>query len=90
LRTHNQQQRGSGEAGEETCLRGRISLGLGATLTTPYLQFEKEAQAGLGLPSGVDSPFCRSATQWAGSVRFAVFRSADVVYEDRWGQPYGD
>jgi nitroreductase len=31
------------------------ALGLGATLTTPYLQFEKEAEAALGLPSGVHS-----------------------------------
>jgi nitroreductase len=28
------------------------ALGLGATLTTPYLQFEKEAEAALGLPPG--------------------------------------
>jgi len=31
------------------------ALGLGATLTTLYLQFEKEAEAALGLPSGVHS-----------------------------------
>jgi len=29
------------------------ALGLGATLTTLYLQFEKEAETALGLPSGV-------------------------------------
>jgi hypothetical protein len=31
------------------------ALGLGATLTTLYLQFEKEAEATLGLPPGVHS-----------------------------------
>src|ERR1700719_3209057 len=31
------------------------ALGLGATLTTLYLQFEREAEAALGLPSGVHS-----------------------------------
>src|ERR1700759_3901464 len=31
------------------------TLGLGATLTTLYLQFEKEAEAALGLPPGVHS-----------------------------------
>jgi nitroreductase len=31
------------------------ALGLGATLTTLYLQFEKEAEAALGLLSGVHS-----------------------------------
>src|SRR3984893_4374063 len=31
------------------------ALGLGATLTTPYLQFEKEAEAALDLPPGVHS-----------------------------------
>jgi hypothetical protein len=31
------------------------ALGLGATLTTLYLQFENEAEAALGLPPGVHS-----------------------------------
>jgi nitroreductase len=31
------------------------ALGLGATLTTLYLNFEKEAEAALGLPPGVHS-----------------------------------
>jgi nitroreductase len=51
------------------------ALGLGATLTTLYLQFEKEAEAALGCrrPS-TRMRCCRSATLWAGSVQFAVFR----------------
>jgi nitroreductase len=67
------------------------ALGLGATLTTLYLQFEKEAEAALGLPPGVHSyallpigyPMGR-----CGSVRRVPL--ADAVYEDRWGQPYRD
>ena len=38
-----------------TCCSRRRALGLGATLTTLYLQFEKEAEAALGLPPGVHS-----------------------------------
>jgi nitroreductase len=67
------------------------ALGLGATLTTLYLQFEKEAEAALGLPPGVHSyallpigyPMCRF-----GPVRRVAL--ADVVYEDRWGETYWD
>jgi nitroreductase len=53
------------------------ALGLGATLTTLYLQFEKEAEAALGLPPTVHSYMrcCRSATRWAGLGQSAVFRS---------------
>jgi hypothetical protein len=32
-----------------------VALGLGATLTTLYLSFEKKAEAALGLPAGVHS-----------------------------------
>src|SRR5246127_150241 len=67
------------------------ALGLGATLTTLYLSFEKEAEAVLGLPPGVHSyallpigypmgPF--------GPVRRVPL--ADMVYEGRWGQPNRD
>src|SRR6201998_3684114 len=67
------------------------ALGLGATLTTLYLQFEKEAEAALGLPRGVHS----YALLPIGSPmdRFRPVRRAplaDVVYEDRWCQPYRD
>jgi hypothetical protein len=51
------------------------ALGPGATLTTLYLQFEKEAEAALGLPPGVHSmPCCQSATRWAVSDQSVVFR----------------
>jgi nitroreductase len=66
------------------------ALGLGATLTTLYLQFEKEAEAAMGLPPGVHSYAILSIGYPLG--RFGPVRRgalADVVYEDRWGQAYG-
>jgi nitroreductase len=64
------------------------ALGLGATLTTLYLQFEKEAEAALGLPPGVHSyallPIGYPMGRFGPVRRVAL---ADVVYEDRWGQP---
>jgi nitroreductase len=66
-------------------------LGLGATLTTLYLQFEKEAEAALGLPPGVHSyallPIGYPMGRFGPVHRIAL---ADVVYEDRWGQAYRD
>jgi nitroreductase len=67
------------------------ALGLGATFTTLYLGFEKEAEAALGLPDGVHSyaiiPVGYPMGRF-GSVRRVAL--ADVVFEDRWGQPYRD
>src|SRR5216684_3348078 len=52
------------------------ALGLGATLTTLYLQFEKEAEAALGLPPGVHSYALLAIGYPIGRFgRFAVFRS---------------
>jgi hypothetical protein len=59
------------------------ALGLGATLTTLYLPFEKEAEAALGLPSGVQ--------RW----RFLVIRDAKVTqtvgayYKRAWDEQVG-
>jgi nitroreductase len=67
------------------------ALGLGATLTTLYLQFEKEAEAALGLPLNVHSYALLPIGYPMG--RFGPVRRvplADVVYEDRWGEPYRD
>src|ERR1700732_3568315 len=65
------------------------ALGLGATLTTLYLQFEKEAEAALGLPPNVHSyallPIGYPMGRFGPVRRVAL---ADVVYEDRWGQPF--
>jgi nitroreductase len=67
------------------------ALGLGATLTTLYLGFEKEAEAALGLPDGVHSYAIIPVGYPMG--RFGPVRRtalSDVVYEDRWGQAYRD
>jgi nitroreductase len=67
------------------------ALGLGATLTTLYLQFEKDAEAALGLPPVVHSYALIPIGYPMG--RFGPVRRvslADIVYEDRWGQPCRD
>jgi len=67
------------------------ALGLGATLTTLYLSFEKEVEAALGLPDDVHSYALLPIGYPIG--RFGPVRRislADVVYEDRWGQPFRD
>ena len=67
------------------------ALRLGATLTTLHLQFEKEAEAALGLPPNVHSDALLPIGYPLG--RFGPVRRvplADVVYEDQWGQAYRD
>jgi nitroreductase len=64
------------------------ALGLGATLTTLYLNFEKEAEAALCLPTDVHSYALLPIGYPMG--RFGPVRRiplADVVYEDQWGRP---
>ena len=64
------------------------ALGLGATLTTLYLQFEKEVEAAFGLPPSVHSyallPIGYPMGRFGPVRRVAL---SDVVYEDKWGQP---
>jgi nitroreductase len=65
------------------------ALGLGSTLTTRHLLYEKEAEAAMGLPEGVHSyailpigyPMGRFGPVGRGSLR-------EVVYQDKWGQAY--
>ena len=60
------------------------ALGLGATLTTLYLTFEKEVEAVLGLPADVHSYALLPIGYPMG--RFGPVRRvpvADIVYEDR-------
>src|SRR5256714_4181383 len=67
------------------------ALGLGATLTTLYLSFEKEVETALGLPGDVHSYALIPIGYPMG--RFGPVRRvplADVTYGDRWGQPYRD
>ncbi|HET9489070.1 MAG TPA: nitroreductase family protein [Methylomirabilota bacterium] len=84
--------RGSGASiypAVQNMLLAARALGLGATLTTRHLLYEKETEAALGLPPGVHSyailpigyPLGRFGPVGRGPL-------ADVVYEDRWGQPY--
>ncbi|HJQ59903.1 MAG TPA: nitroreductase family protein [Vineibacter sp.] len=65
------------------------ALGLGSTLTTRHLMYEKEAEAALGLPAGVHSyailPIGYPMGKFGPTRRGAL---ADFVYQDRWGQPY--
>ena len=56
-----------------------------------YLTFEKEVEAVLGLPADVHSYALLPIGYPMG--RFGPVRRvpvADIVYEDRWGQPYQD
>ena len=65
------------------------ALGLGATLTTLYLSFEKEAEAALGLPADWHSyailPIGYPLGRFGPVRRVAL---AEIVFEDRWGQAY--
>jgi nitroreductase len=64
------------------------ALGLGATLTTLYLNFEQEAEAALGLPADVHSyallPIGYPIGRFGPVSRVPL---AEVVYEDQWGRP---
>ena len=67
------------------------ALGLGATLRTLYLQFEKEVEAALGLSPNIHSYALLPIGYPMG--RFGPVRRvplADVVFENRWGQPSRD
>jgi nitroreductase len=66
------------------------ALGLGATLTTRHLFYEKEAEKALGLPEGVHSYAILPVGYPMG--KFGPTKRGplnEVVYQDRWGQPYG-
>ncbi|MBS0520950.1 MAG: nitroreductase family protein [Proteobacteria bacterium] len=84
--------RGSGASiypAVQNMLLAARALGLGATLTTRHLFYEKEAEAALGLPQGVQSyailPIGYPLGKF-GPVKRAPL--AEVVYQDRWGEPY--
>ena len=65
------------------------ALGLGSTLTTRHLLHEKETEVALGLPEGVHSyailPIGYPMGHFGPVGRGAL---TDIVFEDRWGQPY--
>jgi nitroreductase len=65
------------------------ALGLGATLTTRHLLYEKETEAALGLPPGVHSYAILPIGYPVGT--FGPVRRGpltEFVYAERWGQPY--
>jgi nitroreductase len=65
------------------------ALGLGSTLTTRHLLHEKEAEAAMGIPDGFHSyailpigyPMGRFGPVGRGPL-------SEIVYLDRWGEPY--
>lgn len=65
------------------------ALGLGATLTTVHLLFEKETEQAMGLPEGAHSYALLPIGYPKG--KFGPVRRTelpDVVYADRWGTPW--
>ena len=84
--------RGSGASiypAVQNMLLAARALGLGATLTTRHLLYEKESEAALGLPPGVHS-YAIVPIGWPMG-RFGPVgrgRLSDFVYQDRWGEPY--
>jgi nitroreductase len=65
------------------------TLGLGATLTTRHLLYEKETEAALGLPPGVHSYAILPVGYPMGKFG-PVGRGPldDIVYQDLWGERY--
>jgi nitroreductase len=65
------------------------ALGLGSTLTTRHLLYEAEAEAALGLPPGVHSYAILPIGYPMGNFGpVGRGKLADIVYQDRWGEPY--
>jgi nitroreductase len=64
------------------------AIGLGATLTTLILRYADEIKTVLGLPPDVQ-PYALLPIGWPMG-RFGPVRRTldDVVYADRWGEPY--
>ena len=86
--------RGSGASiypAVQNMLLAARALGLGATLTTRHLLFEKESETALGLPAGVHSyailPIGYPMGRFGPVGRGAL---SQFVYQDRWGQAYKD
>lgn len=64
------------------------ALGLGATLTTRHLLYEREAETALGLPSGVHSYAILPIGYPMGNFGpVGRGKLEDIVYEDKWGNP---
>jgi nitroreductase len=87
--TPNRQAGASIYPAVQNMLLAARALGLGATLTTRHLMYEKETEAALGLPPGVHSyailPIGYPMGRFGPVNRGAI---ADFVFADRWGTPY--
>ena len=88
----NTPTRGSGASiypAVQNMLLAARALGLGATLTSRHLLYEKESEAALGLPPGVHSyaiipigyPMGNFGPVGRGPLK-------EIVYQDHWGAPY--
>ena len=84
--------RGSGASiypAVQNMLLAARALGLGATLTTRHLMYEKETEAALGLPAGVHSyaiiPIGYPVGKFGPVGRGPL---GDIVFQDRWGERY--
>jgi len=89
LRMANRQSGASIYPAVQNMLLAARALGLGATLTTRHLMYEKETEAALGLPPDVHSYAIVPIGYPLG--RFGAVKRgplAECVYADRWGQPY--
>jgi len=66
------------------------ALGLGATLTTRHLMYEKETETALGLPSGVHSyaiiPLGYPMGKFGPVGRGRPL--GEIVFQDRWNNRY--
>jgi nitroreductase len=85
--------RGSGASiypAVQNMLLAARALGLGATLTTRHLMYEKETEAALGLPPGVHSyailPIGYPMGKFGPVGRGRPL--ADIVFQDRWNTRY--
>jgi len=65
------------------------ALGLGCTLTTRHLLYEKEAEAAMGLPEGVHSYAILPIGYPMGNFGpVGRGKLGEIVYQDAWGKPY--
>jgi nitroreductase len=84
---HNRTSGSSIYPAVQNMLLAARALGLGATLTTLYLLFEKDAEAALGLPEDAHSyaiiPIGYPLGKFGPVARTKL---EDVVFADRWGR----
>jgi nitroreductase len=89
--THSRTSGSSIYPAVQNMLLAARALGLGATLTTLYLLFEKDAEAALGLPPDAHSyaivPIGYPLGNFGPVARVPL---QDVVFGDKWGERWAD